>query len=170
MSQENQRIVEFLTTNTIGVLATSDLSNQPHAATMYFVVDSDMNVYFITKEETTKCHNLEQNPKAAISVYEPATQSTVQITGTVTAIEEASLIEDIYRRVLATVAATSESAVPPLSKISGGRYRFFRLIPQTAHLAQYTKPSQGAFVGLFDEVVLPPSARQPSMGDGDSSG
>lgn len=139
LTLEETRIVEFLTTNRIGTLATVDSFNQPHAATMYFVIDPDLTVYFITKEETTKCQNLQQNPKAALAVHEANGQVTVQLSGTVTLVEDLSRIDEIYRRVLAIVDATSESTVPPFSKISAGRYRCFRLKPNRVRLAEYGK-------------------------------
>jgi nitroimidazol reductase NimA-like FMN-containing flavoprotein (pyridoxamine 5'-phosphate oxidase superfamily) len=139
LTPEEARVVEFLTTNRIGTLATVDSLNQPHATTMYFVIDPDLTVYFITKEETTKCHNLQQNPKAALAVHEANGQATVQLSGTATLVEDLARIEDIYRRVSAIVDATSETTVPPFSKISGGRYRCFCLKPHAVRLAEYGK-------------------------------
>jgi uncharacterized pyridoxamine 5'-phosphate oxidase family protein len=139
LTLEDTRIVEFLTTNGIGTLATVDSFNQPHAATMYFVIDPDLTVYFITKEETTKCQNLLQNPKAALAVHEANGQTTVQLSGTVTLVEDLARIDEIYRRVLAIVDATSESTVPPFSKIWGGRYRCFCLTPHRVRLAEYAR-------------------------------
>ncbi len=154
-SEGKLRIAEFLAANGIGVLATSDLFNQPHAAPMYFVADPDLTVYFITREDTTKCRDLQQNPRAALAVYDAARQRTVQIAGTVTPVEDLTRIEDVYRRLSAIGLATSEGAVLPVSKSAGGRYRCFCLTPATARLADYLAIERGEFDRLFDIVMLP---------------
>lgn len=155
ISEEKPKITKFLTHNNIGVLATSDSSGQPHAATIYFVVDPNLNVYFMTKERTTKFRNLQQNPKAALAIYEAVSQSTVQIVGSAELVEDTSRINDIFRRVLAVTAETSESHIPPVSKIVAGEHKCFCIKPKTLRLAEYTKPEHGKFDDLFDIAVVP---------------
>ncbi len=155
VSTEKLKIGEFLSRNSIGVLATSNADNQPHAATIYFIVDPSLNAYFITKEKTTKVSNLKKNPQAALAVYEPVTQSTVQMSGTVTEVEDISRLDDIFRRILAVTKETSESSIPPVSRIKGGEYKCFCLHPESVRLVEYTKPDHNQEEGVFDDANSP---------------
>ena len=153
LSEESIEITNFLSTHHIGVLATADLSGVPHAATIYFTANKDLDIYFITKQETIKNHNLAANPQAALAVFEASTQSTVQIVGMVTKVENEAAIHEIYRQIMETSAKTSESSVPPVSRLAAGGYVGYRLTPTTIRLAVYTRPEHNRGEQLFDIVV-----------------
>lgn len=155
ISEEKPRIAEFLNKNRVGVLATTSSDGYPHAATMYFTVDEDLNIYFVTKEKTTKYRNLTQNPNAAFVVHEPMSQSTVQVSGTVAEVTDIAQLNQVFRNILEVTAGTSESNVPPVSKIVGGDYKCFKLTPKTLRLAEYTKPEHGQFDNMFDTETIP---------------
>lgn len=156
LSEDKPKIAKFLAKNQIGMLATADDSGQPYVSTIYFVVDPDLNVYFITKGKTTKYKHLIQNPKAALAVYEAKSQSTVQIYGSAEQILDFPTINDIFRRILVVTNATSESAIPPVSKLVGNDYKCFRIRSRTIRMAEYTKPEHGyKNEEIFDTVVLP---------------
>lgn len=56
-----------------------------------------MNMFFVTKEKTTKNKNLVQNPQAALAIYEAQTQTTTQITGPVSTVEDPDMMEKALR-------------------------------------------------------------------------
>jgi general stress protein 26 len=153
ISKESTAIAKFLDANHTGVLATADKSGAPHAATIYFATDSKLNIYFLTKEETTKFRNLQSNPQASLAVYEPAKQATVQIQGNVTQLTDLKLLNHLFNRILQTSKETSETNVPPVSRLEAGGYVGFKLIPTTARLAVYTRPDHDALEQLFDVEV-----------------
>lgn len=151
-SKQKHKIAEFLMKNNIGVLATVNQNGQPHAATIYFVVDPSVNIYFITKQHTTKVENLLKNSKAALAVYEPQTQSTVQIAGEVHLVEDVSRSEDIFRKVLEITRKTSDSNIPPVSKIYGGEYQCYCLSPTSMRIAEYINLEHGKPDSIFEEI------------------
>lgn len=155
ISEEKPEISRFLAANPIGVLATVHGDGTPHAATIYFMVDADLNIYFVTKEGTAKAQNILRHPQVAFAVYEAATQKTVQINGTAERIEDVSRFDQVFRHILGASSGTSESPTPPVSKISGGEYVLFCITPKTIRLAEYTKPEHGRFDDLFDIAVIP---------------
>lgn len=152
ISEEKPKITKFLTNSHIGVLATVNPDGQPYAATIYFIVDPDLKIYFITKEKTKKYDNLTSNPKVSLAVYEASSQTTVQITGTVDKILDNSVINDVFRHVVAITSKTSESAIPPISKLKGDDYRCFRINPKTIRMAEYTKPEHGQYDDIFEVI------------------
>ena len=153
LSNKSQDIKKFLNTNTIGVLATADSSGQPHAATIYFTVDDELNLYFMTKEKTRKHRNIIANPKVSVAVFEPSTQTTVQIQGTATQVTDIKITNDTFNSIVKAATATSESAVPPVSRLVAGGYTCYCLKPQTVRMAVYTRPNHDVLQDLFDVVV-----------------
>jgi uncharacterized pyridoxamine 5'-phosphate oxidase family protein len=151
LTQQSEKITNFLNNHHIGVLSTATKDGKPHAATVYFAIDIDLNFYFITREGTTKQKNLSDNPSAAIAVFDPKTQSTVQVQGTAREVDP-KLFDEVFQRILRTTANTSESVVPPFSRLNAGGHIGYCLSPDFARLAEYTKPDHGNFDDLFDVV------------------
>lgn len=113
ISENHERITELLNKHHIGILCTASKDGMPHAATIYFFADEDFNIFFITKEKTTKQSNLVQNPKAALAIFEAATQTTLQLTGTVSRIEDLGQLHEIYRRIVGITLNTTYKQTPP---------------------------------------------------------
>ncbi len=152
---DNQdKIIKFLENHHVGVLATADNKAAPHAATIYFVVDDDLNFFFVTKEKTQKHKNLQENPHVALAVYEAKSQSTVQVQGKAEFIKDVNKFMEIFKKLLKINSATSDSDRPPVSKLFAGDYFMYRLHPDKVRLAEYMKQDQGDFDNLF-EVVKP---------------
>lgn len=160
ISEDHTQLADLLNKHNIGILATSDNQSTPHAATIYFFTDPDFNIYFMTREGTTKQKNLDQNPKAALAIFEAATQKTVQISGTVTKIEDPNLRDGINSKVHAITHDTSYKESPPFTKLSSGNNVAYCLHPNKLRLAEYVKTQQQIDdgVGIFDMVVIPPNA------------
>lgn len=130
ISEEKPEIADFLNRNHVAVLSTADDDGQPHAATIYYFVDADMNIYFMTKEATRKYKNLKANPRAALAIYEASSQATVQIEGTASEITDSDHMNEIFKHVLAISNQTSQTAIPPVSRLDAGEYKCFRVTPK----------------------------------------
>jgi general stress protein 26 len=154
ISSTDSKATNFLLKNHVGVLATSDSSGIPHAATVYFVTDSDMNFLFITKENTEKSRNLQKNPQAAMAIFDAKSQTTLQVRGKVAADEDPQRFMNVFTQILKVSMDLSEGATPPISKLKAGEYRLYRLIPDSIRMAEYTKPEHGDLDDLFEVVSL----------------
>lgn len=153
LSESRDHILNFLRNNRVGVLATSDRTGRPHAATVYITHDENLNLYFVTKEKTTKNENLKTNPQAAIAIYDPSSQSTVQAEGRVEEIIDIGQSEKILYEVWTTALQTSESGNIPVSKLQAGGYVAYGLIAPTIRLATFNPKDDKA--SIFETV--PPS-------------
>jgi general stress protein 26 len=135
---KNPNIANFLKRNHVAVLATADKkTGQPHAATVYYATDSQMNIFFVTKEQTAKNKNLEQNPLAAIAIYEAPTQTTTQIAGPVTRIEDKTMMEKALRIMSKYSQETAQTDETPISKLNAGEYILYKLWPQSIRMGEY---------------------------------
>ncbi len=135
---KNPNIANFLKRNHIAVLATANKETaQPHATAIYYATDSQMNLFFVTKEKTTKNKNLIQNPKAAVAIYEAETQTTIQITGPVSRIEDQTMLEKSLLIMSKYSKQTAQTEETPLSKLDAGEYILYKLWPQTIRMGEY---------------------------------
>lgn len=152
ITKERANISEFIKKHPAGVLATANTSGSPHAACVYFVTDHDLNIFFVTKEETTKHKNLQQNPLASLAIYDEQAQTTLQANGRAEVIEDMELFSELFNKILDISVEGSGVSRPPVSKLFAGNYFMYKLTPHTLRLAEYTKPDVGEFENLFQVV------------------
>lgn len=154
ISENHPRIKEFLEAHSVGILATASSEAVPHAATIYFVIGPNLEIYFVTRQETTKHRNLSENPAAALAVFDASSQTTVQAMGSVEMVTDQALQEDIYNRVLAITKQTSGDHLPPLAKLDAGKNITYQLKSKTLRMAEFVKAEYPPVDELF-EVAIP---------------
>jgi len=138
LSQEDRtKINDFLDSHPIGVLATVDASGNPHASTIYFSVDSDLNLTFTTKRDTDKSKNIAFNPKVMLDVYDSESQASVQASGTAIEVTDPEAAQKIYHGTLRAAKQTNEDPVPPIAKIAAGPYVAYQIKPENIWLSEY---------------------------------
>jgi len=155
-TQSRQRIADFLATKGVGVLATSDGAGKPHAATIYITIDRDLSIYFITKQDTQKCRNLQANPWAAIAVYDAVSQTTVQAEGSVVVVTDAQQLEWIFNDIWKQAAQISPGATPPVAQLMAGSYVVFRLSTPSLRMASFNRPNGSESNDIFETVHTQP--------------
>jgi nitroimidazol reductase NimA-like FMN-containing flavoprotein (pyridoxamine 5'-phosphate oxidase superfamily) len=143
--ESTQRIYDFLKTHPIGVLATVDPNCDPHAAAVYFDVQQDFEITFVTKRDTRKHDNLRYKDHVMLIAYEPHTQTTVQVTAAAEELSEGEEAQAAFRHMLETAERTSEAGVPPISKLYAGYYVTYRLHPVQIRMAVFIRPDPGGY-------------------------
>lgn len=126
-----------------GVLSTSGADGQPHGAVVYYLPESDLSLYFVTKEETQKYKNIQQNKHVAFVVYDEKTQATLQIHGTVEVINDMEKKRETIHNMTNSSIALSGTLLPPAYKQQAGDYVVLRLIPRAIDLAVYSQSGSG---------------------------
>jgi len=144
---QNPNIASFLKRNHVAVLATASKTAEPYAATIYFETDSKMNVFFVTKQKTLKAQNLAENPRASVAVYDASTQSTAQITGHVTVVDDPEMMAKALRIMSRHSQETAGTEETPISKLDAGDYVLYKLWPQTIRLGEF---KYGPHSQIFD--------------------
>ena len=152
LSDKQQRIYEFLFETPIGVLSSTDPDGDPHGAVIYYTINRHFEVEFLTKSETKKYDNLIHNNHVMLTVFEPLTQTTVQVTGVAKEVKSGVVMNEIAARVLGTSLKTSEEGLHPLSKLDAGAYVAFKIEPVQVRMAVYARPEPGGYSELFETV------------------
>jgi len=148
---QNPNIAGFMKRNHIAVLATADRNSaQPHASTIYYATDSQMNVYFVTKDKTRKSQDLAGNPQAALAIFEADTQTTLQISGPVTVVDNEAMMSKALKLMSKYAKETAQTESTPISKLYAGDYVLYKIWPQTIRLGEY---KYGPHDQIFDTAT-----------------
>lgn len=51
-------------------MVVSTYANYPWTATLYYSVDEEMNIYFLSNPETLHCKQIEKNPKVSVAIVD----------------------------------------------------------------------------------------------------
>lgn len=151
-SDKKQRIYDFLVDTAIGVLSSTGPDGDPHGAVIYYTINKDFEASFLTKSGTKKYDNLLHNNHVMLTVFEPITQTTVQLTGVATEVKEGFAMNQIAARVLGTSLKTSDAGLTPLSKLDAGSFVAFKIEPVQVRMAVYARPDPGDYTELFETI------------------
>lgn len=145
-----QQAYEFLTNINIAVLATVS-DDKPLASTMYFVVEPDLSIYFITENQTQKFQHIQKNPNVSIVVTNRESVQTMQIMGLAEVVTDAAKKTKIIQQ-------TSEANAkknwlhwpPPISKVEAGSMVVIKVTPTWMRYADYLQDDTSK---IFSEIV-----------------
>ncbi|HKR81996.1 MAG TPA: pyridoxamine 5'-phosphate oxidase family protein [Candidatus Saccharimonadales bacterium] len=152
--QPGQRAAhDFLKKHKVGVLATVSPNCDPYAAAVYYAVDSALNVSFLTKTGTKKADNLEHNNHAMLVVYEAESQTTVQVTGSVSKITDLTEMNEVFAQVVYASVDASHTDIPPFIKLDEGEYVAYRLKPTQVRMAVFSHAKSGGYDTLFKTIT-----------------
>lgn len=135
------------------MLATSDSAANPHAAVIYFTLNDDLSFSFVTKTETQKYKNIEENKSVALVAYDEKEQASVQVMGQVEKVTDQDDAYKILNKTFKYSAEVSHRELPPLEKLIAGEYVALRLIPQVIKMAVFARPETGD-EELFETILL----------------
>lgn len=139
-SSETERLIStFLADHYSGVVATADMAANPHAAVVYYLSEPNFTLSFVTKSETQKYKNIEENKQVSFVIYDEKAQTTLQISGHVVAVEEIEEKREAIRNMTNTSITLSEQLLPPAYKLTAGDYMVLRLVPAVMKMAIYAR-------------------------------
>lgn len=153
--QPGQRAAyNFLKKHKVGTLATVSPGGEPHAAAIFYTVDSALTISFVTKTGTKKAHNLEHDPRAMLLVYEAETQTTVQISGRVTKVIDDTKTNELLSEIVYASVEVSHTDVAPIFTLDEGGYVMYQLTPTQVHMATFSHKKPGDYHTLFKTIIL----------------
>lgn len=125
-----EEIHSFLSQYHLAVFGTTSIDNSPHLSTMFYLVDPDLNFYFITKSETAKVKNIAQNPHISVIVSDKDSYKTVEASGVAVAlsgVEKIKTVIQMFSQVYRKERVLEEGKLfgwpPPIDKIEAGEIK-----------------------------------------------
>lgn len=143
-----QEVYSFLLRYNLAVFGTTSPDHSPHLTSMFYVVDPDLNFYFITKSETEKVKNIALNPHVSVVVSDRESYKTVEASGVVVAlsgIERIKTVIQMFAQVYRNEGVLEASKLfgwpPPIEKIEDGEIVVYELQPSQLIYSDYSEAS-----------------------------
>ena len=128
LESDKEKVLAALRRNRIASMATVTVDGQPQAVTILYVVDDDLNLYFVTREKSRKVANLDANGQVAMSIgLEPP--MNVQLEGRAVRVED-ELMRTEKMAELANVGADLKDLWPPILRVGQEGYVLYQVIPK----------------------------------------
>lgn len=116
---------EFLRSHDVAVLSTINQDEEIDAATIYYLIDRDNRIYFITKSSTAKAHNLYMHTYVALTIFDEAKMSTAQIKGICDFEDSPEIKNYVYSQITRPRQHGGVQMSVPVTKIKEGSYEVF---------------------------------------------
>lgn len=144
-------MVSFLKEKFIMELATC-ADNKPAVAPMVYVMDKDLNFYFVTYQHTLKAQNLLKNPQCSFVVWEFLKMS-VQVSGSAEVVEDEaqkSWVVDAF----GDAATKDPNFWAPIFRIKRGDYVVFKIKPTWMRVLDLTHNTVRQEESPFTEIKI----------------
>lgn len=146
-----ERAYRFLESHPAGVISTVQPDGMPHAVVVYFTINKEFEMFFVTKVETRKYRNIRSNPNAVIVSFDNFSQTTVQVTGVVSEEKDDKLRRALLSTLDRLTEAGTYSRTPPITKLEAGEYIVLKLKPEMIRMAIFMRPESGGY-DIFETI------------------
>lgn len=138
-----QTIFSYIKNNPIATIGTINKDGHPHGSIVYVTpANENSAIYFLTKSETEKRRNMEQNPNVSVTIVNPKENNTLQANGHAFEVSDPAIINIVMDHI--TMAhATATDWLPPISKLRAGAYVVIGVELTSARWAQYKDKAIG---------------------------
>lgn len=137
----------------MGILSTVTEDNKPWGSAIYFVVDEDFNIFFITRKGTFKYQNLEKNPFAALTVADDASQTTVQLAGKISKVPSKDYMDIVFTKLVAIRPKGDDNWAPPIERVQKGDYMPLCLTPNKLQYANFAQPTKNYDHNYIEKII-----------------
>lgn len=123
----HERVLQFIREKRVGVVATES-GHVPHGATVFFLVEDDFTLFFVTTGGTKKIRDIRKNPRVAVVFGAEDSPDTVQIEGTATILEGAESLPIITK--VTEIASSMRYHWPPIARLSSDHLVAVKVVPE----------------------------------------
>ena len=149
-SDRKKRIYNFLIQNPVAVLSSVTLGGDVHGVVIFYAVKNDFSLIFMTRVNTRKYNNISHNNNVGLTVYDPKSQTTAQICGTVTQTD--TVVDSAASRVLESTSQTDTSGLAPISKQQKYKSVSLTIHPSQIHMAYFANTESGEYDNILESV------------------
>lgn len=148
LTRDRVKVMRYIDEHPVAVLGTLDDYHRPHGSVVYAVSgdhESKMHIYFLTKEDTAKFHNLSARPAVSLTSYDEHETSCLQAQGHADVERDPQVIDKVMKQLTRAHAHAAEW-LPPIAKLRAGNYVMVGITITHARLAEF----KGASIGSRD--------------------
>lgn len=150
------QVYNFIKHNKAGALATVDHDSVPHVAIVYFLARKNLDLYFTSRVEGRKFHNLIDHPLVSIAFYNDENLSTVQLTGVAKRIESLEEEQQITYELARLRRPDVNWPTPPMKLFERGATNELAIIkvsPTEMTYANFENQPNGRYKPYFTKVI-----------------
>lgn len=140
-----QKIAEELKsiTQTLGVISTvnEDAKAKPQSATVYYVCNDALDIFFVTRSSSRKYKNILVNSNVSFVVTNEHPPKTIQLEGTASEVTDPEEQIKYYDMLMAR--ATANSPMPPVTQIASGELVFLKMTTTWARFGDFEVMKEG---------------------------
>lgn len=136
----NETLLHFLRSHPVAHLATLDQHGRPRISTVYYYVNSMMEIFIVTLEETDKYKNIQQDGNIAFVVTDEKMQQTVQMQGTASLVRDPGVRAAIIEQLAVVQARNKSGWPPPIIKLDKGGLRLVKIKPSWIRFLDFKDP------------------------------
>lgn len=146
-------VMRYIDEHPVVVLSTLDDFHRPYGSVVYAVSGdyrSKMHVYFLTKSDTAKFHNLSARPAVSLTSYDEDDTSTLQAQGHAEVERDPRALDMVMKQLTRAHARASEW-LPPIAKLRAGSYIMVGITISHARIGEFKGEPIGSN-DIFTEV------------------
>jgi general stress protein 26 len=125
----------------LGVISTVSAEGKPEAASMYYISDRALNIYFITRSASRKFQNLKNNTQAAFVISSEHPPKTIQLEGAVAEVVDPDEQLTYYQKLSAQAANSME--MPPVDQMVAGEMVLMKMSTNWARFGSFEVMKEG---------------------------
>ena len=141
-------VFNFLKKNTLGGLATVTDDGKPHADAVYYTIDTNFDISFLTEMGTLKYKNVTHKNDVFFVVTEVETKTTVHVKGKASLVRDKDSLTGMMNRVANMLnGGDSFDTVLPILKRDDGNLVVIKITPEEVRFSDYGGK------GLVEETI-----------------
>jgi uncharacterized pyridoxamine 5'-phosphate oxidase family protein len=125
----------------LAVFSTVSEAGKPESATMYYLCDESLNIFFVTRYESRKYKNLMKNPSMAFVLTSELPPKTVQVEGTAAEVIDPQEQVTYFDKLIAK--ANEGLALLPVEQIPAGEMVFMKMTPTWIRYGNFELMKEG---------------------------
>lgn len=134
---DENKALKFLASHRLAVMSTVSADGKPHGAVMYYHIEPDFSLYFLTKTETSKYKNMLANPDVSVTIWDDEVSVTAQIEGSISEVLSTEMTDKVVRKLMNK--GNSVNWPPPIAKMRAGDFVVMCVTPIHVQVGDFKK-------------------------------
>jgi nitroimidazol reductase NimA-like FMN-containing flavoprotein (pyridoxamine 5'-phosphate oxidase superfamily) len=150
VSITKEEVTSFLKTNFVANISTTD-GDKPTCSPIIYVIDDELNFYFVTNTDSFKAKNIVNNPKVSLSVWEFLKMS-VQLDGEASEVTEEPKKEWVVEA-FGDAATKDPNFWAPIFSIKRSDYVVYKIKPTWLRVLDLSHSTVRAKLTPYTQII-----------------
>jgi general stress protein 26 len=130
---------QFLNSHEVAVISTIGRTGTVQGAVVYYYAPGDGRVYFITKAETDKAHNILYSGQVALTIFDEQNLQTLQLEGQAMIENDPDMKQTIFTQLIHSRNYGNEKRMPPITQLHEGAFMVINITPTNSKFTDFKK-------------------------------